>query len=136
MLVDVVTRHPLKVGESFTFRSEDLWGPTWPEEVDYVLVGLLDGPSPPFWGLSDSFWAGETTFDLIQAAFDSKESRTRAFAEAVDEAWLLLICDGSVGASLLRLHPGIADDSYRSSFDRAFVLDHSGKKFSELTVST
>lgn len=136
MLVDLVSKLPLNVGGRFTLRSEDLWGPMWPEEVDYVSGGLLIGESPPFWGLSDASWVGETTFALIQAAFDSKESRTSAFAEVVDEAWLLLVCDGSVGTSLLRLHTGIAGDSYCTSFDRAFVMDYSGKKFSELTIST
>lgn len=135
MLVGLISQRYFEVGELFSLRSEELWGPAWPEEVRYVSGMLLEGDRPPFWGLSDSSWVGETTFDLVQAALDAKERRICAFAEGVDEAWLLLVCDGSVGASLLQLHSGIEKELYRSSCNRAFIMDYSGRMFAELVVS-
>jgi hypothetical protein len=65
MLVDLVSRLSLRVGEAFHLRSEDYWGPHWPEEILCVSGGLLEEVGPPFWGLSDSAWVGETTNELI-----------------------------------------------------------------------
>lgn len=116
------------------FRSEELWGPEWPEEILFVSAAVFPGEGGPEWGLSCGAWVGETTTDLIQDALDIKESRLAAFPAEIHGHWLLLVCDGSTGASLLRLHRHMATDSYQSSFDRAFVMDFTGKHFCELAL--
>ena len=46
-----------------------------------------------------------------------------------------MVCDGSAGASLLDVHSDAGKDSYRSSFDRAFVMGFGGQGFVELTLA-
>jgi hypothetical protein len=121
--------------ESREFCSEDYSGPTWPEEVATMRVTVLPGNCPPDWVLFGSLgWLGDTNSGLVQAGLDSKESSCAAYPPNINERWLLLLCDGSVGSSFLRLHKEMHTESYRSSFNRAFVMDFSGKAFVELHV--
>lgn len=134
MLVKLVEKCDPKIGDYFTLRSEKLWGPDWPEEIDFVRVIRLEGDHPPHWGYSDSFWVGETTDELIQNALDDKERNILKWRDGFDEAWVLLVLDGSVGASALRPHEQLVNNEYLSSFDRACVMEFDGKSYRELRL--
>lgn len=134
VIVAHVVRTPIQVGQPIYLRSEELWGSDWPEEVLYIGIGLLEGDGIPFWGLSDSNWVGKTSPEIIQKGLDRKKGRFEAFCDSVDEGWLLMLCDGSVGPSLLELHSEIKHEKFSSSFNRAFVMDFSGKKYAEIEL--
>ncbi len=134
MLVDIITQQPLLLGETFYLRSEDFFGSNWPEEVLCVSGGLIEGDGPPSWGCSSNAFVDETSDELIQTALNAKEGRFNKFADKVDKAWLLLICDGSVEASLLRPHKELSRSIYTSSFHRVCILDFEGKTYSELLL--
>ncbi len=142
--VDVIARMLLRHAceaiindnESREFCSEEYCGPTWPEEVATMRVTVLPGNGPPDWGLCGPLgWVGDTNSRLVQAGLDSKESSCAAYPPNIKERWLLLLCDGSVESSLLRLHKYLETESYCSSFSRAFVMDFSGKAFVELHIA-
>lgn len=133
-LVALVTGLTLQYGEVIDLSAEDFLEKNWPEEVHGLLVGLLEGTDPPFWSLSYAFWWSKTDFDLIQKGLNSKEDRSLLIKEQADEAWLLLVIDGSVGVSLLDFHVDLRTNVYQSSFDRAFVLSPTGKDFVELKI--
>jgi len=134
MLVDIITQQPLLLGETFYLLSEDFCGSNWPEEVLCVSGCLIEGDGPPFWGCSSNAFVGELSDNLIQTALNAKEGRFNKFADKVDKAWLLLICDGSVEASLLRPHKELSRSIFASSFNRVCILDFGGKSFSELLL--
>ncbi|MFM6518590.1 MAG: hypothetical protein ACKPIC_19075, partial [Microcystis panniformis] len=134
MLVKLVEKYDPKIGDYFTLCAEKLWGPDWPEEIDYVRVIRLEGDDPPHWSYTDSFWVGETTDELIQNALDDKERNILKWRDGFDEAWVLLVLDGSVGASTLRPHEQLVNNEYLSSFDRACVMEFDGKSYRELRL--
>ena len=134
MLVKLVEKYDPKIGDYFTLCAEKLWGPDWPEEIDYVRVMRLEGAHPPHWSYTDSFWVGETTDELIQNALDDKERNILKWRDGFDEALLLLVLDGSVGASMLRPHEQLMNNEYLSSFDRACVMEFDGKSYRELRL--
>ena len=134
MLVALVRGVALADNESRDFRAEDHWGPNWPKEVDLVTAIVLPGAGPPEWGGSDSGSVGFTNRELIQNALDRKESSCASFSEKIQGRWLLLVCDGSVESSMLGLHEGVGAQTYRSSYDHAFVMDFSGRVVVELAI--
>jgi len=134
MLVELVIGMSLAPGDYVQLDVVDCWGPGWPEEVDVVSVALLDGNAKPEWKALGAVWVSQTSHALLQSGLDDKESRLPSFPRDLKERWLLLVCDGSVGSSALRFHDGVESESYQSSFDRAFVIDHSGKNVVELRV--
>jgi hypothetical protein len=95
---------------------------------------LIEGDGLPFWGCSSNAFVGETSDDLTQTALNAKEGRFNLFADKVDKAWLLLICVGSVEASLLRPHKELSRSIYASSFNRFCILDFGGTTISELLL--
>jgi hypothetical protein len=133
-LVSLIEDLPLSIGDSFDLRSEDLWGSHWPEGIDSVHGVLLEGNGPPEWDFSDSFWVAETTDEIIQTALDEKEQKVDSWRDSYDSAWVILVLDGSVGASMLRLHRQLIDSEYLSSFDRAFIMEFTGTRYKELRL--
>jgi len=133
-LVDLIEDLPLRVGNPFDLRSEDLSGSRWPEGIDSVHGVLLEGNGPPEWGFSDSFWVAETTDGIIQRALDEKEQKIDSWRDGYDETWVILVLDGSVGASMLRLHRQLIESEYLSSFDRAFIMEFTGTRYQELRL--
>ena len=133
-LVSLIEDLPLRIGDSFDLRSEDLWGSHWPEGIDSVHGVLLEGNGPPEWDFSDSFWVAETTDEIIQTALDEKEQKIDSWRDSYDSAWVILVLDGSVGASMLRLHRQLIDSEYLSSFDRAFIMEFTGTRYKELRL--
>ena len=127
MLVGMVENLDLEPGDHFELRSEDLWGPQWPVEVVAVHGILLEGDGPPEWAFTDSCWVDETSDEIIQNALDSKERNVMSWRGRFDEAWILLVLDGLVGASMLRPHEQIINNMYQSSFHRAFIIEFNGK---------
>lgn len=135
MLVDLISRLSLQAGDAFCLRSEDFWDQLWPEEILCVSGGLLEGVGPPYWGLSDSAWVGETTNELIQSALCSKEQDLSRWRNDVCEAWILMVLDGSVESSMLRIHEEMSAVPYASCFDHAFVMDFSGMTIKKLLLT-
>lgn len=135
ILVDLISRLSLQVGDAFCLRSEDYWSQNWPEEILYVSGGLLEGAGPPFWGLIDSAWVGETTNELIKSALRSKEEDLSRWRNDVCEAWILMVLDGSVESSMLRIHEEMSVVPYASCFDHAFVMDFSGMTVKKLLLT-
>jgi hypothetical protein len=133
-LVSLVKDLSLGIGEHFCLRSEDLWGPEWPEEVDLLHGMLLEGDGPPDWDYTAGFWVDETTDEIIQNALDDKENKIDSWRNWYDEAWLILVLDGSVGASTLNLHEQLANTEYRSSFDRVFIMNFNGRSYAEIRL--
>ena len=136
MLVSLVEGLQLQIGDVFEMRSEDLWGPQWPEEVMGLDGVLLEGDGSPEWNFSDSFWVDETTDEIIQNGLNDKERNINSWRNRYDEAWVILVLDGSVGASMLRLHQQLMNIEYRSSFDRAFIMEFTGRSYKELRLQS
>lgn len=135
MLVDLISRMSLRVGEAFHLRSEDSWGPHWPEEILYVSGVLLEGVGHSFWGLSDSAWVGMTSNELIQSALRTKELDLPRWRNEVCEAWILMVLDGSVESSMLRIHEEISAVEYASYFDHAFVMEFCAMTVKKLSLT-
>jgi hypothetical protein len=134
MLVNLVESLVLEVGEPFDLRSEDHWGPQWPDEIVSVHGVLHEGDGPPEWEFLDNWWVDETSDEIIQNALDDKERNVMSWCDRFDEAWVLLVLDGSVGASMLRPHEQMMNNEYQSSFDRACVMEFDGKSYRELRL--
>ena len=135
MMVALVTQEPLVVGDRREFTAEANWGPAWPEEVDTLDVRVLGQTGGPMWHNAGAVWVGETTRGILQAALDAKDSRYQPQSQELWQQWVLLVCDGSVQSSALRIHGNLGRESYCSSFDRAFVLDFTGRNCAELNIA-
>jgi hypothetical protein len=134
MMVDQVRKLPLAVGQVYSLRSEDRWGPDWPEEVDRILGVSFEAEGPPCWGLSSFSWLDETTDEIIQKALDTKENDLSKWRHDFHEAWILLVIDGSVSASFLKVHEAITSNVYQSSYDHALILELPTKKVISLDL--
>lgn len=100
----------------------------------YMTATRFPGEGEPEWSQLGAAWVGETDDDLIQCVLREKESRHAAFPPVLQHRWLLLVLDGSVSTSPLRIHDGLHRTTYASSFDRAFVIDYTGQAFCELNL--
>jgi hypothetical protein len=68
---------------------------------------------------------------MIQKALDDKERNIQSWRDVYDEAWVILVLDGSVGASMLRPHEELMNNEYLSSYDRACVMKFTGRSYKE-----
>lgn len=82
----------------------------------------------------DAHLVGRTNHAIIQRALWEKEGRWKDRMEMANISWLLLACDASVQSSALRLHESVGSETYQSSFQRAFVLDCTDRRFAELCL--
>jgi hypothetical protein len=98
-----------------------------------AVIIPIDGA--PEWTLSSSGWVGETCQELIQKVLNRKQKSNSIFPKEINLRWLLIVCDGSVDASLLTLHSGLDNEVYESHFDRVFIIDFTGKRYKELLLS-
>lgn len=135
-LVSLVTLEDLAPGQSMEFCAEVHWGPAWPPEVDRFSVVRLEGHGNASWGQLGGGWVGHTTHELLQYGLDEKEHVARGPKDAHGERWVLLCCDGSVESSLLALHQSLPSERFQSSFDRAFVMDHTGRRYLDLSLGS
>lgn len=135
-LVAFATSETLAPGQIREFRAEVYWGRDWPPEVDHLMVARFEGGEEVHWSQLGGGWEGKTTQQLLQYGLDEKEHVVNNLPPELSERWLLMYCDGTVESSLLALHEQVHEDRFRSSFDRAFVMDHSGRRFSELALKT
>lgn len=134
LMVNQVCKLNLDIGQTFNLRSEDLWGPDWPEAVLRISGGCLEGEGPPFWGLSSWSLLCETTDRIIQNALDDKEKNISKWKNNFNESWVLFIIDGSVSSSFMKPHDRMTANVYKSSFDRAFVMEFNGTIFRPLLL--
>jgi hypothetical protein len=134
MLVKAVTSLPQSSSQHFELRSEEMWGSDWPEEVLMIDGLLLEEAGPTEWRLSSNLIVGETTDELIQGKLNRKEQDIDKWRGGYKEAWILLVLDGSVESSTLRLHEGLETKEYFSTFNRGYVLGYNGHRYSELQL--
>lgn len=136
-LVNQIKNIKPEMNKLIEFKSEKLYGTDWPKEVQYmryINCTKYIGKEGPKWHSADWACEDETNTELIQKALDVKETHLKSFPNDISRRWLLLVCDGSVESSFLRLHEGIDKESFRSSYDRVFIMDYSGKRYKELNV--
>ena len=133
-LAGLVCNAHILENETREFGLGGLCTQDWPDEVAYMTATRIPGEGEPEWSQHSAAWVGETDNDLIQYVLREKESRYAAFPPELQRRWLLLVLDGSVSTSLLRIHDGIHRTTYASSFDRAFVIDYTGQAFCELKL--
>ncbi len=106
--------------------SEDLYDAGCPDEILAVDATFL-GSGQPEWATSGFGWASAVSGQAIQRALRRKEPKVARYDNGLSQLWCLLVFDGSVAASLRLLQPDVEEFSYASSFDRAFVLDCTGR---------
>lgn len=135
-LVAFATSEELVPGQIREFRAEVHWGRAWPPEVGHLMVARFEGGEEVHWSQLGGGWEGRTTRQLLQYGLDEKEHVVNRLPPGLGERWLLLYCDGTVESSLLALHDQLHEDRFRSSFDRAFVMDHTGRRYSELVLES
>jgi hypothetical protein len=115
------------VNQSFSIDFNEPSGDLLPKEIAYVSAIRLPGEGEPIWGMTNAAWVGWTDHRLIQATLDRKEPILAGYESKLVSFWILIVCDGNVGSSLVDLHKEISEERYESSFDRGFVLNCAGR---------
>jgi hypothetical protein len=85
------------------------------------------------WSSAASIWAGDAT-QRLQSTLDYKENKVAQYRVFCREVWLLIVANKEWLASMYFKAPAASVEVFRSSFDRAFLLDERTGAVSELIL--
>lgn len=81
------------------------------------------GPGEAVWTSEYSWWGTEADEGLIQLHLDRKRDRAAFYLTPYSERWLLLLVRGTKPSSGFEIGAAASMATYRSPFDRAFILE-------------
>jgi len=99
-----------------------------PKGVSSISFARLKDGASPVWGAVESGAVPEITTAAITGALQKKEKLVRAYDEACDETWLLIAVEAFRPSGWFDVVGPALDETYDSSFQRAYVLDYQNSK--------
>lgn len=138
ILIESITQLVL----SQTWQNQKIWRIDWQQFDDLTLQKFVAGISmclvgdegPSCWASTASIWAWEAN-KRVQIALDQKEPKVSQYRSFCSEIWLLIVANREWLSSRYFHDPMLEGMKFRSSFDRAFVLDEASGMACELQLS-
>jgi hypothetical protein len=105
------------------------WRPTYREDVRYAelfshihIYRQAPGFSP-HWLVTTAGWVAPVTAELIQSRIDEKAIRIGTYRTAISEVWLVIGVRGTDPSQFFDFNTDDLGGTFRSPFDRTYVLD-------------
>lgn len=109
---------------------------SWPRELHAVHVWRPEGVEDSLWSPSSAAeYVAPYDATRIQRKLDDKESSRAGYDGTLRSAWLLMVMDDLQHSGSFIIDADCLVARYRSSFDRAFILQVFDGALHELTVS-
>lgn len=107
---------------------------SFPEELDTVSVYRLDVLTKAHFSAPDAAFIPDLHRGDVERALRSKEPKYTNYRKKADEVWLLVNINGAPLSTTFDAVDDAVNATYRSSYDRVFILVHSDKKLCELSL--
>ena len=95
----------------------------FPIQFDAVSIYRLPELSRNSWSFSSSVYIPTRGATEIQEIIDRKESRVATYRKTCSSVWLVIAVDGFRSSSIATLAANAGDHSFKTPFDRAFILN-------------
>lgn len=106
-----------------------------PDPIQEIAVTRLANMTKPFFANPDSVWVAPLLIQDVKRTLESKEELYAAYRKRCQEAWLLICADTAEHMSTwFEFEKEPLAHRYKSSFDRAFLLQQFGQQVHELNV--
>ncbi len=107
--------------------------PTLEKYVAEVSIYLIGDQSQSCWSSGTALWLWEAE-PRVQVALDEKEPKVSDYRRFCRELWLLIVAEKLWLSSKFFPDQNFAKATFRSSFDRAFLLDEASGLVYELRI--
>lgn len=134
MIANLVAKNVPPPGSSFREDYDWVNRDYFPEEVIHVGAWNLPGADAPFFTSPSASFVPSLEPGDIERALDLKEPKLARYRQRCDELWLLVSCDGGQLSTFFEHEDDVVERTYRSGFNRAFLLRHVAGKLHELRL--
>jgi len=116
--------------EQYDWENRDYF----PEDLHQISVHSFPTINRAFFAAPGATWVSHLTPEDVQRVLDAKEAKYAAYTARCDAAWLVINCDGPLMSTWFEFEAAAISGTFRSSFDRAFIVRHFAAKVHELRV--
>lgn len=104
--------------------------------INQVRVSLVDERSDGRWGGPESLCFGtlDSEVSRFQNRLEEKEIKLAQYRKVCEQVWLLIVAESESFSSSISSHDSLGRASFRSSFDRTFLMDETLNRVTELTI--
>lgn len=106
----------------------------FPEIIDNIRVHRLDAITETNFICPGATWVASLSRTDIERALEAKEPKYSAYRKSCNEAWLVINADVRSMSTWFQFDSAPLSETFKSSFDKVFVLRHFGGKLYELDV--
>lgn len=117
---------PTKLFESVRVDSIKLDGTALEKVCHSITVLKVRNEGQSLWSFIGSGWI-EVQTDEIQFLIDSKDNKMKEYLRQCDRVWLIIVADGRYVSSNIDISNAVANNIYKSSFEKVFIYDHFSK---------
>jgi hypothetical protein len=107
----------------------------FPYEIAGLSIIRLSALPKNFWSVPSAGFFQEDFAPKIEAIIATKEHAIRTYETDCIEAWLLIAAEGNSASTFFDPSKKTLQHSYRSSFDRIFLIEAFRRKVWELNIS-
>lgn len=106
----------------------------FPEIVNNIRVHRLDAITETHFNCPGATWVASLSRADIDRALEAKEPKYSTYRKSCNEAWLVINADVRSMSTWFQFDSAPLSETFKTSFDRVFVLRHFGGKLYELDV--
>ena len=132
-LAELVLATNVDVGGEVKLQNEYDDLDAFPEEITRIRIQRSPFRSRPLWNAPRAAFIPQLDVGLLQERIDEKNKRAEVYRQKSPEIWLVIVHNLSLSlASSFERSREAFQHSYRSDFNRTFMLDAFGKRSDEL----
>jgi hypothetical protein len=126
---NIVVQRIVEIVTALVIQNTNCWRPHWTQSNEAVIWNHLgeiwinrEPQNHSYWGCD---WAGTMGDDVnrVQAVLCEKECKVAKYRKECRHIWLLIVAEGRSISSTFMPHEDFEQATFRTSFDRVFILD-------------
>jgi hypothetical protein len=106
-----------------------------PEAFTRLHVGRFDVLTEPSWAAPDAGYITDADPGHLQRIVDGKNDLVPTYRAKADELWLVIVAHGFAISSTVTMGADALSSTYRSAFDRVFLLQSFDRRVWELAIA-
>jgi len=132
--VSIIEKHiPTQLFESVRIGSDELDNTLLAKVCHSITVWKVRNAKQSLWSFISSGWI-EVQIDEIQYLLDSKNEKVEEYLQACNKVWLIIVADGRYISSNVDISGAVANNVYKTSFEKVFVYDRINKNIFPLRL--